>query len=282
MITLEDALATGYGTWRSFDCPSHEASHPTARVNVLTGKWVCMSCGAKGSAENYEPDPDRLLDAALKAVDEMDKRRDYPESWLDQFDHHTPGAYWLSRFSEATCRIYRLGWDSLEKQAVYPFRDDDGTVLGVVRRARPGEHPKYRYPPGVDAHKHLFGYHLARFAEVLVLTEGAPDAAAVTDVADLLALETGMTWAPLGCYGKVLHPAQITLIHRLRPRYIVLGFNGDDAGERGQWVADQRLGRQGLIAHQAELPPTKDLGDLSPVRRMRTLLQALAVSPLTV
>lgn len=282
MITLEDALATGNGVWRSFDCPAHDASHPTARVNSLNGKWVCMSCGAKGHAGNYEPDPDKLLEDALRSVEEMERRRDYPESWLDQFDAVTPGDYWLSRFSEATCRRHRLGWDPLALQAVYPFRDDDGTVLGVVRRGRPGEKPKYRYPKGVDASAHLFGYHLAHDADVVVLCEGAPDTAAVDDVAGLLEAETHLRWAGVGCYGKKLHPRQVVLLHQLAPAVVMLGFNGDEAGERGQWIADQRLGREGVITHQASLPVNKDLADLKPARRIRTLLHALATSSLTV
>jgi len=282
MITLEEALAKGYGTWRSFTCPVHDDSSPSARVNTLTGRWVCMVCGAKGSAENYEPDPDKVLDAALWAVDQLDRDDIYPESWLDQFDALTPGDYWLSRFSEETCRKYRFGWDSLEMQAVYPFRDDEGRCRGVVRRARPGEKPKYKYPQGVDASKHLFGYHLAHGVDILVLTEGAPDAAAVTDVSGILETLTGLVWAPGGCYGKTLHKAQARLIHRLNPTAVMLGFNADEAGEKGQWLADRRLGYQGIITHQTVLPPGKDLADLRPSVRIGTLLHALETSSLSI
>lgn len=38
----------GRGKWRSTLCPFHDDSDPSMRVNVETGAWVCMSCGAKG------------------------------------------------------------------------------------------------------------------------------------------------------------------------------------------------------------------------------------------
>lgn len=38
----------GRGRWRSVLCDFHSDSDPSMRVNVETGAWVCMACGAKG------------------------------------------------------------------------------------------------------------------------------------------------------------------------------------------------------------------------------------------
>lgn len=38
---------TGKGKWRTTSCRFHGGSD-SLRVNVTTGGWVCMSCGAKG------------------------------------------------------------------------------------------------------------------------------------------------------------------------------------------------------------------------------------------
>src|SRR6218665_329060 len=38
---------TGAGAWRSTRCEFHGGSDST-RVNVKTGGWICMACGAKG------------------------------------------------------------------------------------------------------------------------------------------------------------------------------------------------------------------------------------------
>ena len=280
MITLEEALASGRGTWRSFTCPKHDDSSPSARVNVETGKWVCMSCGGKGYAENYQPDPDMLIDSALRDLESIEGRKYYAESWLDQYDSNGPGEYWLGRFSAETCRKHRFGYDWTEEKSVYPFRDDEGQVLGVVRRGHPGEKPKYRYPWGVDASAHLFGYHrhVERWPSVVVLCEGAPDTAAATDVEDLLDALSSETWLAMGCYGKVLHPRQRTLLHRLGPSQVVVAFNGDDAGRKGQWVALRQLDEVGLLATGAHLPYGKDLGDLRAAQRVHLLHESLSLS----
>lgn len=280
MITIEEALASGRGTWRSFTCPKHDDSSPSARVNVETGKWVCMSCGSKGHSENYKPDPDMLIDSALRDLDSIEARKYYAESWLDQFDSGGPGEYWLSRFSAQTCRKHRFGYDWVQERSVYPFRDDDGQILGVVTRGHPGEKPKYRYPWGVDASAHLFGYHRQRerVASVMVLCEGAPDTAAVTDVEDLLESLSGESWLGVGCYGKVLHARQRLLVHRLDPALVVVAFNGDDAGRKGQWMALQQLREDGLQAVGAQLPSGKDLGDLRASQRLHLLNESLSLS----
>lgn len=38
----------GRGPWRSALCPFHDDRNPSLRVNVETGAYRCMACGAKG------------------------------------------------------------------------------------------------------------------------------------------------------------------------------------------------------------------------------------------
>ena len=38
----------GRGPWRSTLCPFHDDHHPSLRVNVDSGAFRCMACGAKG------------------------------------------------------------------------------------------------------------------------------------------------------------------------------------------------------------------------------------------
>lgn len=38
----------GRGNWRSAVCPFHDDSKPSLRVNVDSGGFRCMVCGAKG------------------------------------------------------------------------------------------------------------------------------------------------------------------------------------------------------------------------------------------
>ncbi len=38
----------GGGPWRTALCPLHGDKRPSLRVNVQSGAWRCMSCGAAG------------------------------------------------------------------------------------------------------------------------------------------------------------------------------------------------------------------------------------------
>lgn len=44
----EGLRLVGRGRWRSVVCPFHDDAHPSLRVNVDTGAYKCMACGAKG------------------------------------------------------------------------------------------------------------------------------------------------------------------------------------------------------------------------------------------
>jgi hypothetical protein len=190
-ITLDQALARGHGEWRSFTCPSHDDTNPSARVNIRTGKWVCMSCHAKGDVKGYVPDPIMELDYAMDLLDAHDLVK--TESWLDQFDSGPVADYWISRFSEDVCRLYRLGWDGTRGDPCYPIRDMAGRPLGIVHRniGDPGG-PKYKYPRGVKKTELLFGVKELTQSDYLVLVEGAMDVCAVR--------ETGMD--AVGSYGS--------------------------------------------------------------------------------
>ena len=59
-LTLSEALRYGRGVERSFLCPEHGDSRPSASVNVIKGKWYCYTCHATGElggeARLVEPD----------------------------------------------------------------------------------------------------------------------------------------------------------------------------------------------------------------------------------
>jgi len=47
-FTREGLPLAGRGRWRSALCPFHDDHSPSLRVNVDTGAFRCMACGAKG------------------------------------------------------------------------------------------------------------------------------------------------------------------------------------------------------------------------------------------
>lgn len=258
MITMTDALATGGGQWRTFNCPEHDDHSPSARVNVNSGKWVCMVCHAKGIKENYEPPEKLLLEEIMRVGQET---RSIPESYLDMFDIDGPGLYWSDRFSQKACRAFRLGYDSKEKQSVYPIRDHKGRVLGLVYR---GESPKYKYPKGVATSKLLFNSHRIEPKKPVVLVEGAPDVIAL--------YEAGVQ--AVGAYGARLYPDQVDLLASCEPSVVLVAFDMDPAGIRGAHAAVDALMASGVLARRVTWRGYKDPGEMPISARRSTFLIA--------
>lgn len=266
-VTLDQALARGHGTWRSFTCPSHDDANPSARVNTITGKWMCFVCGAKGDIKGYVPDYDRMLEAALADLD--DEVEPKPESWLDQFDAAGPPPYWRERFDEEVCRTYRLGWDAAKGKPCYPLRDANGLPLGVVHRNLDPEERKYKYPYGVRTSELLFGVKELEQTDEIVLCEGATSVMAVREVGH----------DAVGSYGSELHPRQIDLLVELQPRIVFIAYDMDRAGHEGAGPAEAALSRRGVLAKRIFWDDRySDPGEMDLKTRSNTLAKALARS----
>lgn len=219
-LTLSEALRFGRGVERSFLCPEHGDSRPSASVNIVKGKWYCYTCHAHGDltgeARLVEPDYETTK---LWLDRKLDEGRVYPESWLNRWDAGPVHPYWLERVGEAAARQFRLGADPDADAVTYPLRDPTGEVLGVVRRSLTGEGPKYRYPAGVDVGRLLFNY-TPDHRNAVVLCEGALDAIALWNSGvDAFAI-----------YGSRLSVEQVMLISKIDPEYVVTCYDQDQAG----------------------------------------------------
>lgn len=222
--SLQEALTHGYGVERSFLCHVHGDSNPSASVNSLTGAWICYACHAAGRVDLDGIDLDPY--AIRRRIAEIQKRVEsstvvYPEGWLNIFDARGPGEYWLSRYSEQTCREHRLGQTPDGRYATIPLRTNDGEVTGVIRRSLTGERQKYKYPWQAKLSQRLYNYHRAD-QDMLVLTEGATDAIAWDEVSP------GYSMA---MYGSRLSRAQAQLLYRYNPTVILVATDQDKAGD---------------------------------------------------
>lgn len=264
-VTLSDALSKGYGTWRSFTCPVHPDANPSARVNIVSGKWVCMVCHARGTTAGYTPDPILALDEAMAMLDAVSLVKS--ESWLDQFDSGPVHPYWLSRFEDDVCRVFRLGWDGTKGKPCYPLRNRSGKPLGVVHRSLDDDGPKYKYPRGVKTAELLFGVHEAIQTNVLFLVEGAMDAVAVREAGH----------DALATYGARLYEGQVEEIASLSPVMVWVAYDMDKPGEQGAKDALRSLRSAGIMCQRANWHPKyKDLGEMDLATRRATLSKVLA------
>jgi hypothetical protein len=261
VITAEEAIKYGRGDWRSFSCPVHRASHPTARINAYNLRWVCMSCGAKGKMSDIEIDEDKQLEYINRLLEPKMQMTIY-EAELDMYDIEGPGGYWLSRFTPAACAEFRLGHDG--DYPTYPIRDEGGNLEGIVRRNPYGERPKYRYPSGIPTSNYLFGYEKVD-DDFVVLVEGAPDVIALWEV--------GI--CGLGSYGSDLSARQIALIGRLQPSLVLVAYDEDEAGQKGSRKAVRGLLEAGIMAGPADLRDWHDVADIPLEKRLGVINASL-------
>jgi DNA primase len=192
-----------------------------------------MVCGSSGSKENYRP-PERLVLRKVMAL--SNEVRPLSESYLDLFDAKGAGSYWSERFTEDACRAFRLGYDSDKGKSVYPLRDPQGALIGVVTRNHAGIKPKYRYPYGVKTSELLFNIHAV--GDTVVMVEGAPDVIALQ--------EAGVP--AVGAFGARLYEAQAKLLLRQGVNKVLVAFDMDFAGIKGSREAVNTLMKHGVFA----------------------------------
>lgn len=258
--SIEEAIALGHGTQRVFLCHVHGDTNASARVNALTGGWLCYACGAKGyvDTDKIVVSPDSVV-RELQTLDKVinEKPVTYSERWLNLFDAQGPGEYWLSRYNEETCRLYRLGFDPATNAATYPLRDRKGTVLGVVRRSLLDTGPKYLYPYGVDISTLLFDLHRNE-SDTVILVEGATDAIAVREAG----------FEAMAIYGSRLSRRQAELLRAYSPNRIIAAFDQDRAGDSAYEGVREQFG---VTVERARWDTYKDLSEAPlPTRRLIT------------
>jgi 5S rRNA maturation endonuclease (ribonuclease M5) len=263
-MTLDAALATGRGIERPCMCPNpeHNASHPTASVNVAKGVWYCYSCHAHGTIDGHVPKIEDIL--AILAGE--DKPRVYPEAWLDMFDADHSSPYWVKRVGYTVAAKNRCGTDPWLGYPTYPMRDPQGRIWGVVHRQ--DKDPKYLYPAGVSTTQTLFGK--IRRADVVILVEGAPD---------VMALEQAglpSTWTALGTYGAGLHIPQVELIARCSPKVIIAAFDDDEAGQNANASCEATVdGAAPVVQLSWASAGSKDAADVPTAARLNPINAAL-------
>lgn len=257
MTSLSEALESGQGVERPFNCasPDHEDRNASASVNVVLGVWYCYSCGASGTVDGHVP----TVAEALSVLKGETKPRTYAESWLDIFDIFGANRYWRSRYGDVA-DAFRCGTHPGTGNPTYPLRDATGRVLGVVQRQSSGE-PKYLYPSGVRV-SGLFHGRLSPRTTV-ILCEGASDVMAIHASAEHHKMGLPWGWSILGCYGSGIHAPQIALLKDANPRAIVLAFDADDAGRKAtQRAFDQLSPIWTVKVHDWGSSGFKDPGDL--------------------
>lgn len=266
--TLDEVLVNGQGVERPFRCHVHPDTNASASVNVLKGVWFCHACHAKGVVDSKRAPKVEELQAML----EPEKvARHYPQAWLELHMRWETEIYWDTRFPRWLTWSLQMGQDPLSGNPCYAVHTAGAVLAGVGQRNNalpPGEKgPRYLYPPHWSSAMTVFGRMDAMAAyPILCLVEGAADAAAVW--------ETGCP--ALAVYGSGIHLPQIELIARHNPSLILIGFDMDDAGDKGAERAVHQL-KQMARLYRVKWS-AKDPGEIPVEKRLEDLRTAVSRS----
>lgn len=255
--------------------PDHNPRGTTASVNVVSGLWVCYSCGRGGRVEDVlsgvriaDPSPDDNLAVIEANLTAPDGPRRYPAAYLNLFK--VEHSYWQSRFSADAIEEFSLGYDYEADRCTYPLRDEEGEVVGVVYRRLDGGEPKYLYPKGVKCHDLLFGWEKWRYTnKSVVLVEGAMDVVALW--------EAGVP--ALGIFGSRLSQRQARMIRMLNPNSVTCAFDMDAAGAAATYSVAISVVADCCPVYVASWPveEAKDVAELSEARRRQVIEEAVDV-----
>lgn len=238
-------------------CAFHEdTGKPNLYVNGVSGLFFCHVCGAKGKIDgDIDPDWQGLIERLSGSLEPPEPTY-YGERWLRQFDFEHP--YWEERgFSEQTIMRWQLGYDPSRDHCIVPSRDENGNIIGVIRRrlqVEPGE-PRYLYPKGFPLTKMLFGaWRLGRKHNKVALVEGSLDA-----------IKCWQSRVPaVALLGSRLSAAQHRLLHELNLHEVVIFTDNDRAGREA--VEDIAEVVEGIGVSAVRYRPywdAKDPGDLT-------------------
>jgi DNA primase len=151
------------------------------------------------------------------------------------------------------------GW--FEDRIAIPWRDWDGQCIGFSGRRLDGQKwLKYKTFPGTKKSETLYGIHdpqcraMVEAKGELVLVEGFSDV--------WRAWEYGL-YNVVSPGGTELSPAQIAWVKSLKPRSVVILFDGDDAGVTSSRRVSDQLSSTTRV-RLANIPALKDPDDLGP------------------
>lgn len=214
--------------WVSSTCPFHDDQRPSFAVNIETGVYKCQACGASGSFVNLVREieaHDTLFDAEqhlivtygrfVPSVEEplsLDFGDREEETFMTLPASVTKSEYLSSR--GITWEVAKLfGARYALESLILPWLDESGRCITMKHRSTVDK--RFWYDPPINdgrLRRLLFGYHLAKDAQMIVVVEGEIDAMSVT--------QAGFAAVALG--SSDVTDARISVLRRAKAEEIVV------------------------------------------------------------
>lgn len=139
-----------------------------------------------------------------------------------------------------TGKAWGVGYDADRSRVLVPVRDQANRLWGAVGRTTKGEIPKYLNYFDMAKGKHLLGAHMIGRAKSIVVVEGALDAMLAYQA--IREAELQDEYACVALMGASMSDDQVRRLV-MCAHEVILAFDADEAGSRGQQAALGKLGR---------------------------------------
>ena len=243
-FTLEDFILTH----NCFTC-GYTVTLPTFISNCF-GRHDGGNYGKKWLLKHFasvDGISDRKLNINLSRDNFKENKQNYvSEEELESYRYIHPYMY-KRGLTDEIIEKYDIGYDKNTDCITMPIRDKNGKTLFFCRRSVKTKF--FNYPSGVE--KPIYGiYELPKYCSEVVVCESVFNALTCVKYGKpaIALLGTGNSY-------------QYDQIKELPVRKIILGFDGDEAGDNAAIRFKKNVTNK--IVHQYEIPRGKDINDLT-------------------
>lgn len=247
-VRINDNNNATIGQVHCFTC-GYTVSLPVFISNCF-GKYDGGDYGKKWLIHNFsslEGTSTRNLDLHLNRADFKQKKVEYvSEEELESYRYTHPYMY-KRGLTDEIIEKYDIGYDKNTDCITMPIRDKNGKTLFFCRRSVKTKF--FNYPSGVE--KPIYGiYELPKDCTEIVVCESVFNA--------LTCVKYGKSAIALLGTGNAYQYEQIK---QLPVRRIILGFDGDEAGDNGAIRFAKNVTNK--LIKQYQIPRGKDINDLT-------------------
>jgi len=277
-LGLDVVLETG--DERYLNCPFHTDDDPSFSINIKSGLWICFAGCGKGNIKGlvskvlgiHYREAEVWLEGYEKVVSvsnlkqKLNRLREHEETskisvnyWSDSmlapYYNGVMSKYIFDRgFSKEILKEYGIGYDRRTKDIVIPARDENGKLVGVIRRSTTGG-IRYINSLGFQKKSFLFGL------DKIIIDTGNKKVFVVEGPLDVIWMAQAGIPA-VGLLGSDLTDAQAQLLVKYFFT-VVMVLDNDKAGIEGIEMARKKLSGKVIILKGVIPEDKKDVQEMS-------------------